>query len=170
MGLEMNGLNEAIKALGDISKQIPYTAEKHLRKAGNELKQEAIDATPHGTGRKKAVARLEAKAENAATLSEEKALKKKAKKFGGKDLASGWKGSIKGDWNGEGIRYELKNIRPHYHLIEHGHKMVSHTGKNLGFVQGKHFFEQTFNRYVDSDSFDKAAENIWDEIIKRWEG
>lgn len=31
---------------------------------------------------------------------------------------------------------------PHAHLIENGHRMVTHDGREVGFVPGKHVFEK----------------------------
>ena len=103
MSLEIKNLDSVLTSMDAISQSMPFTAEKYLRKAGNELKKEAIDATPHGAERGRAVAKLNAAADDAATMQEESSLRKKASRTEKKDLASGWKGTVKGDWKGSGI-------------------------------------------------------------------
>jgi bacteriophage protein of unknown function (DUF646) len=55
---------------------------------------------------------------------------------------------------------------PHAHLIEEGHRMVTHDGREVGFVQGHHVFEAAARdfgpRFVsDLDDFlDEAVRNL----------
>lgn len=51
---------------------------------------------------------------------------------------------------------------PHAHLIEDGHRMVTHDGREIGFVPGHHVFEESSRRfesqyYRDLDSFLEGA-------------
>lgn len=55
---------------------------------------------------------------------------------------------------------------PHAHLVEDGHRMVTHDGREVGFVPGHHVFEvaaEDFEPqyYQDLDNFlDKEAEKL----------
>ncbi len=68
--------------------------------------------------------------------------KKEAKRVGKK--TGNYQKSIK---RGKPYSYRRSNaIRvysyaPHAHLIEEGHRMVTHDGQEVGFVQGHHVFE-----------------------------
>lgn len=39
------------------------------------------------------------------------------------------------------------NSAPHAHLIEHGHRMVTRSGKEVGFVRGEKVFERSYKRF-----------------------
>lgn len=55
---------------------------------------------------------------------------------------------------------------PHAHLVEDGHRMVTHDGREVGFVPGHHVFEVAAKDfepqyYQDLDSFlDKEVEKL----------
>lgn len=55
---------------------------------------------------------------------------------------------------------------PHAHLVEDGHRMVTHDGREVGFVPGHHVFEVAAKGfepqyYQDLDSFlDKEVEKL----------
>lgn len=49
---------------------------------------------------------------------------------------------------GLNMKAMVYNSAPHFHLVEQGHVLIIN-GKNCGFVEGKHFFEQTVDRYED---------------------
>jgi hypothetical protein len=42
---------------------------------------------------------------------------------------------------------EISAKSPHFHLVEHGHVLKSHSGATIGYVQGKHFLEKAANAY-----------------------
>ena len=61
------------------------------------------------------------------------------------------------------------NTAPHAHLIEDGHKMVTHKGEIIGFVPGKHIlenstiaFEETFLKDIET----KLASKVIKEMEK----
>lgn len=60
------------------------------------------------------------------------------------------------------------NSAPHAHLIEEGHNMVTHNGKKVGFVPGKHILE---NAAIDFEKqFAKHIENnLAKAVIKEME-
>ena len=52
----------------------------------------------------------------------------------------------------------------HAHLLEHGHRMVSKTGEELGFVQGYNVFEDSRNEFAPV--FEKDIEDFIDKITE----
>lgn len=56
----------------------------------------------------------------------------------------------------------------HTHLLEYGHRKVSHDGKELGFVEGGHFFEEAYKEYEDTfaGNTESFIDEVVDEIIK----
>ena len=54
---------------------------------------------------------------------------------------------------------------PHAHLIEEGHRMVTHDGTEVGFVRGHHVFELAAKEfegqfYIDLDEYLEEAVDI----------
>lgn len=46
---------------------------------------------------------------------------------------------IKGTYQDQYVEISAKS--PHFHLVENGHMMVTHTGDTVGFVPGYHFMD-----------------------------
>src|SRR5699024_8643206 len=55
---------------------------------------------------------------------------------------------------------------PHAHLIENGHRVVSH-GNEVGFQDGKHVFEDARQAY--QPTFQRACEDFLDEVAREVE-
>ena len=53
---------------------------------------------------------------------------------------------------------------PHAHLIEDGHRMVSHDGRELGFVPGMHIFEVAGKDF--QPEFLADIDEMLDEVVK----
>ena len=73
-----------------------------------------------------------------------------------KHLKDGYKLSNIEYESGNGMNIKMTNTSPHFHLIEKGHRKVTKSGKELGFVPGKHMVETSFKeleeelpRYID---------------------
>ncbi len=55
---------------------------------------------------------------------------------------------------------------PHAHLIEEGHRMVTHDGREVGFVRGHHVFQMAADAFADefywdvNDELDKAVRDL----------
>lgn len=58
---------------------------------------------------------------------------------------------------------KIRNTAPHFHLVEHGHRLVTKSGRHIGHVEGKHFTQDVLDR-VESD-VDEAYEDMIDEIL-----
>nr|DAX48242.1 MAG TPA: hypothetical protein [Caudoviricetes sp.] len=59
-----------------------------------------------------------------------------------KKLSKSWKKRVTGT-NLTNLQAEVFNTAPHIGLVDRGHRLVSKTGKTIGFVQGKHFIDST---------------------------
>ena len=103
-------------------------------------------------------------------------LRNKAKKKAIKELKEKTGNYIQGFTTGKVYPYgdteyniQVKNTAPHAHLIEEGHDMVTHDGRKVGFVPGKHIlensaieFEETFARDIEN----KLAKKVIKELEK----
>jgi bacteriophage protein of unknown function (DUF646) len=78
-------------------------------------------------------------------------------------LSKSWNGKITGISTDE-IQYELKNKSKVYHLVERGHTQKDHKGNTIGFVQGKHFFENTVQEFQNSDVMQTELQKFFDDI------
>lgn len=60
---------------------------------------------------------------------------------------------------------ELSAKSPHFHLIEHGHELVSHSGKPIGWVPGYKILDAEAKRRQLSmpKDFEKEAEKVLSE-------
>ena len=67
---------------------------------------------------------------------------------------------------GLNMKAMVYNSAPHFHLVEQGHVLIIR-GKNCGFVEGKHFFEQTVDEY--EDKFPKIIEEMVEKEVEEWE-
>ena len=103
-------------------------------------------------------------------------LRNKAKKKARKELKEKTGNYTKGFTTGKVYPYgdteyniQVKNTAPHAHLIEEGHDMVTHDGRKVGFVPGKHIlensaieFEETFAKDIEN----KLAKKVIKELEK----
>ncbi len=137
--IEFHGLEEFKAKLGAVMETYTETAEKHLKRAGNRLKKMAAENTPHGHERD-------------------------GRKM--KPLSKSWKGKITGISTGE-IQYELRNTSKVYHLVERGHIQKTPSGRVTGFVQGKHFFDQTAKDFQASGIMEKELEKFMQDVKKK---
>lgn len=54
---------------------------------------------------------------------------------------------------------------PHAHLIEHGHRMVTHDGREVGFVPGSHVFETARKSF--EPQYQNDVEDFLDKEVER---
>ena len=103
-------------------------------------------------------------------------LRNKAKKKARKELKEKTGNYIKGFTTGKVYPYgdteyniQVKNTAPHAHLIEEGHDMVTHDGRKVGFVPGKHILENSaieFESTFAKDIENKLAKKVIKELEK----
>lgn len=71
----------------------------------------------------------------------------------------------------DGYKCEMYNNykkAPHYHLVENGHIMKSHSGKIIGYVEGKKYFARSMEEAepkIDKQR-DKFVDTVFKEVIK----
>lgn len=147
---EFNGMDEFMGKLDAITNEYADTAEKHLQRAGNKLKKAAKDASPIG---------------------DPIYIEKNGKMVENKrhHMANRWKSKIVG-MAGNELEYQLRNTAPNYHLVERGHIQRTPGGRVTGFVQGRHFFQQTVNDYAASGEYEKEIQRFAKDIKKKIDG
>lgn len=135
--MEINGLSEFQRDLLDIAQEkLPRESYKIMRKIGSK-------ARVH-------VARK---------------ARSEVKKVSG-NYHKRWKrGKVfKGD-NGE-LVVRIINSSPHAHLIESGHRMVTHDGTEVGFVEGKHVLENGIMDFDNSGQFEEMLSQWLDDLLE----
>lgn len=78
-----------------------------------------------------------------------------------KKLSKSWKKRIRGT-DLTNLRAEVYNTAPHIGLVDRGHRLVSKSGKTIGFVQGKHFIDSTTKEIGDT-----VLPTEMDKMVKR---
>lgn len=103
---------------------------------------------------------------NAAKLA--KKTKNKAKKSVIEDTGN-YFNSIKSGkvykYRGQDLSCRTYSSAPHSHLIEHGHRKVTKSGKEVGFVAGFHIFEKAAKEFQNEYYAD--CEKFIDEMIDK---
>ena len=83
-----------------------------------------------------------------------------------KKLSKSWKKRVTGT-DLTNLQAEVFNTAPHIGLVDRGHRLVSKTGKTIGFVQGKHFIDSTtkeVGRTVLPAELDKMVKKLKKKI------
>lgn len=83
-----------------------------------------------------------------------------------KKLSKSWKKRVTGT-DLTNLQAEVFNTAPHIGLVDRGHRIVSKTGKTIGFVQGKHFIDSTtkeVGRTVLPAELDKMVKKLKKKI------
>lgn len=83
-----------------------------------------------------------------------------------KKLSKSWKKRVTGT-DLTNLQAEVFNTAPHIGLVDRGHRLVSKTGKTIGFVQGKHFIDSTtkeVGRTVLPAEMDKMVKKLKKKI------
>ena len=55
---------------------------------------------------------------------------------------------------------------PHAHLIEEGHRMVTHDGREVGFVRGRHVFEVAAKEF-EPEFYTDLDEMLDEELVEK---
>lgn len=128
-----------VEELNDMFRYMDEIVETLPRKANSFLKKEA------GKLRKKTIARVKEKV--------------------GKQTGNYIKGIKKGKpykYDGENS-IRVYNSARHAHLIEYGHEIIDKNGKNHGFKDGHHIFEDTKRRFTEE--FYSDCGDFVDELL-----
>ena len=106
-----------IKGMDDLVESVDAFIQKYPDKAGDFLRKQAMET-------RKGIAK-EARAAVNVDPSNPKSLGR---------TGSYRVSQVKGTGDGQSVELSAKS--PHFHLIEHGHELVSHSGKPIGWVPG----------------------------------
>ena len=60
----------------------------------------------------------------------------------------------------------LYSYAPHAHLIENGHRMVTHDGREVGFVKGHHVFELAAEDF-EPEYYTDLDEMLDEEVVEK---
>lgn len=85
-----------------------------------------------------------------------------------KKLSKSWKKRVTGT-DLTNLQAEVFNTAPHIGLVDRGHRIVSKTGKTIGFVQGKHFIDST-TKEVGRTILPVEMEKMVKKLKKKIEG
>lgn len=85
-----------------------------------------------------------------------------------KKLSKSWKKRVTGT-DLTSLQAEVFNTAPHIGLVDRGHRLVSKTGKTIGFVQGKHFIDST-TKEVGHTVLPVEMEKMVKKLKKKIEG
>lgn len=138
ISFEISGVEELVQSLESLTRKYPDKAGDLLRKDGRELRKDIVKGARESTR----------------TDSDNK---KSLGKIGSYKVSQP---------QGIGTKQyvELSAKSPHFHLVEHGHNLVTKDGQTIGFVQGKHFMERATKAY--EGKMEKHVSNMVDELLK----
>ena len=100
--------------------------------------------------------------EGAKLRNKTKAQARKLGKKTGNYLKSIKRGKVYNYRGSQAIR--VYSYAPHAHLIEEGHRMVTHDGREVGFVQGHHVFEVAARDFEPQFLMD--LDDLLDEAVR----
>nr|DAS40378.1 MAG TPA: putative tail component [Caudoviricetes sp.] len=133
MSVKIEGLNEFTKEMLDIcSKEYPKQVKRMLQKSGNKLRRKVVG---------KAKGMVKTKTGN---------------------YIKGFKRGRVYKYGGDEDAVRVYNSAPHAHLIEYGHRMVTKSGKEVGFVKGYHVLDGIKGEF--SEEFSKDIDEMLDNL------
>lgn len=68
------------------------------------------------------------------------------------------------EYESNGMNIKMTNKAPHFHLIEKGHRLVTKTGREIGFVPGQHMVERSMAEM--EEEFPKQIEKMIKKILR----
>ncbi|MCD3206775.1 HK97 gp10 family phage protein [Clostridium botulinum C] len=68
------------------------------------------------------------------------------------------------EYESNGMNIKMTNKSPKFHLIEKGHRLVTKTGREIGFVPGQHMVERSMAEM--EEEFPKQVEKMIKKILK----
>lgn len=77
-----------------------------------------------------------------------------------------WKrGKVFKGHNGDFV-VRVFNSSPHAHLIEDGHRMVTHDGEEVGFVRGRKVLDKGIKQFEESGQMESMVSDWLDDLLK----
>ena len=136
-GLDVSELSAFADELNNAARNAPQKAKRLMQTQGTKLKAKTL------------------------SVAKQRVRKKTGNYF--KSIKRGKVYTYRSD-NTHAIR--VYSAAPHAHLIENGHRVVSH-GNEVGFQDGKHVFEDARQAY--QPTFQRACEDFLDEVAREVE-
>ena len=136
--MDVSGMDELIQSFEDLARRYPDKAGDLLRKDGRSLRKEIV---------KKARDLTDTPRQSKMSLG----------KVGSYGISP-----VKGYGANQYVEITAKS--PHFHLVEHGHELVSHSGNHIGFVPGKHYLEQATKEFTND--IPNHVSKMVDELLK----
>ena len=68
-------------------------------------------------------------------------------------------------WGDADYNLRVYNGSPHAHLLEYGHRMLTHTGEMLGYVTGYHIVEHAAKAF-EQEYLDDINNNLVDFVLE----
>lgn len=138
ISMSLDGIEELIDSLNDLSRKYPDRAGELLQKNAKELRKQVVKNVKEDT---------KTKGETKRSLS----------KAGSYEISQ-----VQG--YGASQYVEIKARSPHFHLVEHGHVLKNHYGKTIGFVDGKHMMSNAVKK--TEQTMPSIVENMVEELLK----
>ena len=121
ISISFSGMDETQKAFEKLVKKFPDKAGKLLRKNATTLRKEVAEKYDNET-KVKGTRKYSIAANNGYVVSQ-----------------------VKGIYTHQYV--EIRCRAKHFHLVEHGHRIVDKKGRANGFVEGKHIMDTTTRKY-----------------------
>ena len=151
---DFKNLDDFKANIAEVGKQYASTCEEHLNKIGKKIKKEIIKNTPDSGSKFQADANK--------TKKENRSMRRV---FNKNKLKKGWKYEIKG-YHGDDLKLEIWTSNKKFHLIDRGHRVISHGTDTGVFAQGKHFFQKSMQE-AENDIIPDELEKLMDDIIDK---
>lgn len=134
--MEFKGLTEFQKDLLEVAqRELPKETNKIMRKIGSKARTQV--------------------ARKSRTL---------VKKVTGNYQKSWKRGKVFRGEDGETV-VRVINSSPHAHLIEDGHRQVTESGDEIGFVPGKKILKKGMDNFENSGEFEKMLSDWLDDLL-----
>ena len=134
----VDGLEDLIDSLKDLTNKYPDRAGELLQKNAKQLRKDVVKEVKDLTDTDGSSKRSLAKAGSYAISQ------------------------VQGFGTNQYVEISAKS--PHFHLVEHGHDLVTHSGETIGFVQGKHMMENAVRK--SAENMPSTVEDMIAELLK----
>lgn len=138
VNIQISGLDDLVESLETLVRKYPDAAGELLRKDGRALRKKIVEGAKES---------IKTKGESKRSLG----------KTGSYSVSQpmGY---------GSQQYVEIAAKSPHFHLVEHGHNLVTKDGKTIGFVQGKHYLEKATKEY--EGDMEEHVSHMVDGLLK----
>lgn len=138
ISMSIDGMDELVESLERLIRKYPDKAGELLQKNAKKLRKDVI---------------TNVKEDTKTTGKTKRSLSK---------TSSYSVSPVKGYGTSQYVEISAKS--PHFHLVEHGHVLKSHSGQTIGFVQGRHMMENAVKKR--EEHMDKDLERMISQLLK----